>query len=55
MQIEGRIARPLPSEATSGSYRKFWTVPPWMIVTLAIAAMVALMIPGLLMELRRAF
>ena len=55
MQIEGRIARPLPPEANGGSSRNFWTIPPWVIVTLVIAAMAALMIPGLLMELRRAF
>jgi hypothetical protein len=55
MQIEGRIARPLPSEAIGGSYRRFRAIPPWVLVALVIAAMVALMIPGLLMELRRAF
>jgi|HubBroStandDraft_6_1064221.scaffolds.fasta_scaffold2364853_1 hypothetical protein len=55
MKIEGRLARPLPSDATDGSTRKFWLVPPRIIVALVIAAMVALMIPGLLMELGRGF
>jgi hypothetical protein len=55
MQIEGRTARPLPVEATGSSSRRVWTMPPWVIMTLVIAVMVALMIPGLLIELRRAF
>jgi hypothetical protein len=55
MQIEGRIARPLPSEATSVNTRKYWLVQPWVIVTLVIAIMVALLIPGLLMDLNRGF
>ncbi len=55
MQIEGRIARPLPSEATNVNTRKFWLVQPWVIVTVVIAIMVALLIPGLLMDLKRGF
>jgi hypothetical protein len=55
MKIEGRVARPLPSEASGGSRRNYWLVQPWIIVALVIAIIVALMIPGLLMELRRAF
>ena len=55
MQIEGRIARTLPSEATNVNTRKFWLVQPWVIVTLVIAIMAALMIPGLLMDLNRGF
>jgi hypothetical protein len=55
MQIEGRIARPLPLEATEVNTRKFWLVQPWVIVTVCLAIMVALSIPGLLMELFRGF
>jgi hypothetical protein len=55
MKIEGRVARPLPPDANDGRARRFWLVPPWIIVALVIAAMLALMIPGLLMELRRSF
>ena len=55
MEIEGRIARTLPSEATTVNTRKFWLVQPWLIVTLVIAIMAALMIPGLLMNLNRGF
>jgi hypothetical protein len=55
MQIEGRIARPLPAEATRVNTRKFWLVQPWVIVTLVIAILVALLIPGLLMDLNRGF
>lgn len=55
MQIEGRVVRPLPSEATNVTTRKFWLVQPWVIVTLVIAIMVALLIPGLLMDLNRGF
>jgi hypothetical protein len=55
MQIEGRIARPLPSEATDVNARKFWLVQPWVIVTLCLTIMVALSIPGFLMDLYRGF
>jgi hypothetical protein len=55
MKIEGRIARPLPSEATNVTTRKFWLVQPWVIVTLCLIIMVALSVPGLLMDLHRGF
>jgi hypothetical protein len=55
MKIEGRIARPLPSEATSATVRKFWLVQPWVIVTLCLAIMIALSVPGLFLELYRGF
>ena len=55
MKIEGRLARPLPAEVTGRNQRNYWTVAPWIIVALVIAIMLALMVPGLLMELRRAF
>ena len=55
MKIEGRLARPLPAEVSGRSKRNYWTVAPWIIVALVIAILLALMIPGLLMELRRAF
>ena len=55
MKIEGRLARPLPSDENDARTRKFWSVQPWILVAVVIAILVALMIPGLLMELRRAF
>ena len=55
MQIEGRIVRPLPAEASGATQRKFWLVQPWVIVTLCLAIMLALSIPGLLMDLNRGF
>jgi hypothetical protein len=55
MQIEGTIVRPLPSEANGANPRKFWLVQPWVIVTLCLAIMLALSIPGLLMDLNRGF
>ena len=55
MQIEGRLVGPLPPEATTVITRNFWLVQPWVIVTIVIAIMVALVIPGLLMDLNRDF
>ena len=55
MKIEGRIARPLPSEAIGVTPRKFWLVQPWVIVALCLAIMVALSVPGLFLELYRGF
>ena len=55
MKIEGRIARPLPSEATTVTVRKFWLVQPWVIVTICLAIMVALSVPGLLLDFYRGF
>ena len=55
MQIEGPVVRPLPAEATGVIPRKFWLVQPWVIVALCLAIMVALSIPGLLMDLNRGF
>jgi hypothetical protein len=55
MQIEGRIVQPLPAETTNVATRNFWLIQPWVIVTIVIAIMIALVIPGLLMDLRRDF
>ena len=55
MKIEGRIARPLPAESATTTVRKFWLVQPWVIVTICLAIMVALSVPGLLLELYRGF
>lgn len=55
MQIEGRLVRPLPPEATNVTPRRFWLVQPWVIVTICLALMVALSIPGLLKDLYRGF
>ncbi len=55
MQIEGRIVRPLPAEASGAIPRKFWLGQPWGIGTLCLAIMLALSIPGLLMDLNRGF
>jgi len=55
MKIEGRLARPLPSDENGARTPKFWSVQPWILVAVVIAILAALMIPGLLMELRRAF
>lgn len=55
MKIEGRVVQPLPAEATNVTTRNFWLVQPWIIVTIVIAIMVALVIPGLLMDLKRDF
>ena len=55
MKIEGRLARPLSAEVNGRSKRNYWTVAPWIIVALVMAILLALMVPGLLMELRRAF
>ena len=55
MQIEGRLVRPLPPEATTVNTRKVWLVQPWVIVTIVMAIMVALVIPGLILDLNRGF
>ena len=55
MQIEGKIVRALPPEASGETPRKFWLVQPWVIVALCFAIMLALSIPGLLMDLNRGF
>lgn len=55
MQIEGRLVRALPPEATGAHERKYWLVQPWVIVSLVIALTLALMIPGLLLDLTRGF
>jgi len=55
MRIDGSIARPLPAEATQVTERKFWLVQPWVIVTIVIAIMIALCIPGLVMDINRGF
>lgn len=55
MKIEGRLVRPLPPEAAGARERRFWLVQPWVIVGLVIALTLALMIPGLLLDLTRGF
>ncbi len=55
MLIEGPIVRPLPPEATIVITRKFWLVQPWVIVTVVMAVMIALVIPGLILDLNRGF
>ena len=55
MKIEGRLARPLPSESAGSNPRKFWLVQPWIIAALVMLVMAALMLPGLLLELARPF
>ncbi len=55
MQIEGRLVSPLPPEATTVATRKFWLVQPWVIVSIVMAIMVALVIPGLFLDLNRGF
>ncbi|NDH60819.1 MAG: hypothetical protein EBY18_04015 [Alphaproteobacteria bacterium] len=55
MRIEGPIVRPLPAEATNVPVRKFWLVQPWVIVSLVIGITLALMIPGLVLDLTRGF
>lgn len=55
MRIEGPLVRPLPAEATGASPRKFWLVQPWVIVSLVIGVTLALMIPGLVLDLTRGF
>ena len=55
MQIEGRLVSPLPPEATTLVTRNFWLVQPWVIVTIVIAIMIALVIPGLVLDLNRGF
>lgn len=55
MQIEGRLVRPLPPEATSVVPRNFWLVQPWVIVTIVMAVIIALVIPGLILDLNRGF
>lgn len=55
MQIEGPIVRPLPPEETRVITRKFWLVQPWVIVSICLAIMVALSVPGLLMDFNRGF
>lgn len=55
MQIEGRLVRPLPPKETTVNTRKFWLVQPWVIVTIVMPIMVALVIPGLFLDLNRGF
>ncbi len=55
MQIEGPLVRPLPPEASGANPRKFWLVQPWVIVSLVIVLTLALMLPGLFMDLTRGF
>ncbi len=55
MLIEGPLVRPLPPEATSVVPRNFWLVQPWVIVTIVMAVIIALVIPGLILDLNRGF
>ena len=55
MLIKGPIVGPMPPEATHVKVREFWLVQPWVIVTLCLALMVALSIPGLFMDWNRGF
>ena len=55
MLIEGPIVRPLPPESTSVVVRKFWLVQPWVIVTVVMGVIIALVIPGLILDLNRGF
>jgi hypothetical protein len=55
MLIEGPLVRPLPPESTRVVARKFWLVQPWVIVTLVMVIMIALVIPGLILDLNRGF
>ena len=55
MRIEGPLVRPLPAEAIRGQVRKFWLVQPWVIVSLVVGITLALMIPGLVLDLTRGF
>lgn len=55
MQIEGRLVRSLSSETSHVDRRKFWSVQPWVIVAVVVVVTVALMIPGLLLDVRLGF
>lgn len=55
MKIEGPIVGALPPEASGANPRKFWLIQPWVIVTLCLLLMVALSIPGLLIDWNRGF
>ena len=55
MQIKGPLVGPMPSEATDVKVREFWSVQPWVIVTIVIGIMAALVIPGLFIDLNRGF
>jgi hypothetical protein len=52
MKIKGRLAARLDPQ-TPDARPPFWTVPPWLIVVIVIAIMLALMIPGFLLDLAR--
>lgn len=51
MNVQGPLVRPLPDEPVRSPWQ--WTVPPWLLVALVLAAMLALMIPGLLLDFGR--
>jgi hypothetical protein len=54
MQIEGRVAAPLHSQTTAVRMSKR-SPESWAVVAILIAIMVALMIPGLLVDWGRGF
>jgi hypothetical protein len=55
MLIEGPLVGPMPPEATNVKVREFWLVQPWVIVTIVMAVLAALVIPGLFLDLTRGF
>jgi len=55
MPIEGPIVRPLPPEPTLVVAREFWLVQPRVIVTIVMVVIIALVIPGLILDLNRGF
>ena len=55
MLIKGPLVGPMPPEATNAKVREFWLVQPWVIVTIVMAMLAALVIPGLFLDLTRGF
>lgn len=55
MQVKGRLVQPLPPEASNENVREFWRVQPWIVVTILMGLLIALVIPGLLLDLNRGF
>jgi len=55
MRIKGPLVGPMPPEATHTKVREFWLVQPWVIVTVVMVVLAALVIPGLFIDLTRGF
>jgi len=55
MRIKGPLVGPMPPEATHIKVREFWLVQPWVIVTIVMVVLAALVIPGLVIDLNRGF